>query len=110
MKHPETDRLYWLTALLELPFQTKLLPNVQPAKLPTDCRSLLEGDEDVIAIGTGQIDVSKPNPRTILRKVSLTTVSSEKCAKKAPKFNQQSIICTDVLDGKSISYGDSGIR
>lgn len=98
-----------LLALLKLPYQPKLLPNVQPAKLPTDCRSLQNGNEEVIAIGTGQIEVSKHNPRFILRQVDLTTMPSKKCALKTPELNQRSVIRVDVINGKSIAMGDSGI-
>lgn len=87
----------------------QLSANIQPAKLPADCRSLHSGNEYVTAIGTGRIERSKLNSRTILHQVNFTTMPNKKCAQKASFLNRPSMICGDVMDGKSIADGDSGI-
>lgn len=88
----------------------KLRANIQPAKLPTDCRSMQNGNESVIAAGVGYytIDDSEFNDQTILRQANFTTVSTKNCKKIIDEVNFPSMICVKVENNQSAYNGDSG--
>lgn len=100
--------------MVKLPESVKLGPSVQIAKLPANCPSEHEeGNESVIAVGTGRYTVDAPTPR-LLRYAASQTISREKCARlfQANYFrgvDQSNLICAKVFEKRSTYKGDSGI-
>lgn len=94
---------------MELPIPAELTPNIQIAKVPTDCQSLHEGNENVIAIGTGRNTINQTRYiKIILQQVEFTTLSSDDCGQVARGMNQRALVCVNSESGESILNGDSG--
>lgn len=100
---------------MKLPESIVLGPNVQIAKLPTDCRSYPSANEAVIVAGSGYNSMD-PELRDLprLRHTFSRIISSDECAailksSSIGDVNQELLICADIIDGQTVSHGDSGI-
>lgn len=104
---------YVRIALIRLPESVQLGPNIQIAKLPTNCFSGPEdGNESVIVVGTGRFTIDTV-PDRVLRYAMSQTISREECAwlfqsNIFRSIDQSNLICTKVLEGRSSYKGDSG--
>lgn len=87
---------------------------IQVAKLPTDCRSLDEGNEFVTVAGYGQYTLEDLDEE--FREATFATIPAEECSRLlnrlAPLVNStidtSKLICMNADNGRAPYSGDSG--